>query len=313
MSDVYESGQKNEVYTDNTSNNLAYNQNNDKSCAIVTAKTEGMCDQIRVKPDVIPYGDTFVKIPVILAETNITIPVEATITLDKEAIEIKRIKKNVYLTQCRLIPFSQDKKSDTGILYISGFVRKNIEYATEKCISSDKKNICGDIRHCTVKVPFNCTTRVKFIRKPFFRSNPNSQELQYFTDSLKSCDVCADPIIGRNPCDQNFTTTEIFNEKPFCELVKSCITEVDIHKCPVPVNGKLYGSPMEQEFRTFTEKIVIDLTLKVLQKQQVRIDSLGEPKKTFENSSQKYDTSVSECTPCDPVDPHDPWPKEKDC
>lgn len=263
-----------------------------------------MCDQSRVKPNVIPDGDTFVKIPVILAETNITIPVEATITLDKEAIEIKRIKKNVYLTQCRLIPFSQDKKSDTGILYISGFVKKNIEYATEKCVSSDKKNICGDIRHCTVKVPFNCTTRIKFIRKPSFCSNPNSQELQYFTDNLKSCDVCADPIIGRNPCDQNFTTTEIFNEKPFCELVKSCITEVDIHKCPIPVNGKLYESPMEQEFRTFTEKIVIDLTLKVLQKQQVRIDSLGDSERYCEDSSQKYDTSDSKYTPCEPVDPH---------
>ena len=40
-----------------------------------------------------------VKIPVVLAETNITIPVEATITLDQVAMEIKRIKKNVFLTQ----------------------------------------------------------------------------------------------------------------------------------------------------------------------------------------------------------------------
>ena len=43
------------------------------------------------------------------------------------------------------------------------------------------------------------------------------------------CDVCADPIIGRNPCDQNFSFTEFFNEKPFTELVKANVTEIDIH------------------------------------------------------------------------------------
>lgn len=313
MNDIYESTQKNDVYADDNPDSLACTQDANGSCAAVTAKTEGMCDQVYVKPNVIPHGDAFVKIPVILAETNITIPVEATITLDREAIEIKRIKKNVYLTQCHLIPFSQDKKSGTGILYISGFVRKNIEYATERCISNDRKNICGDIRHCTVKVPFNCTTRVTFFREPFFCNNPNPQELQYFTDNLRSCDVCADPVIGRDPCDQNFTTTEIFNEKPFCELVKTCITEVDIHKYPTSINNKFCENPTEQEFRKFTEKIVIDLTLKVLQKQQVRIDSLGRPKKAPEKPYEKYAIPAPKCPSCEPSKSDDPWPKEKDC
>ncbi|WP_458339800.1 DUF7852 domain-containing protein, partial [Clostridium perfringens] len=64
-----------------------------------------------------------------MAELNITIPVEATIKLDKEATEIKRIRKNVFLTQSRVIPFSEDCRPDTGILFIAGFIRKNIEYA----------------------------------------------------------------------------------------------------------------------------------------------------------------------------------------
>ncbi|WP_185650150.1 CsxC family protein [Clostridium sp. DJ247] len=312
MNNDYEVNQKNEISTNSEPNSLACCQDYDESCSAVKSKTENMCDQVCVNPNVIPCGDVFVKIPVILAETSITIPVEATITLDREAIEIKRIKKNVYLTQCRLIPFSQDKKPGTGILYISGFVRKNIEYATGRGISHDGKNICGDIRHCTVKVPFNCTTRVKFFREPFFCKNPNPQELQYFTDDLKSCDVCADPVIGRDPCDQSFTNTEIFNEKPFCELVKTCITEVDIHKCPTPINDEFCENPTEQEFRKFTEKIVIDLTLKVLQKQQVRLDSLGKPEDKCDKPCNKYTIPAPECPSCEPPTPYNPWTKEKD-
>ena len=44
------------------------------------------------------------KVPVLLAEIRVTIPVVSEIKLEDNAIEIKRIKKNVYLTQCHLIP-----------------------------------------------------------------------------------------------------------------------------------------------------------------------------------------------------------------
>ncbi len=279
-------------------------------CAEVNAKTENMCEQVCINPNVIPSGDVFVKIPVLLAETSITIPVEATVTLDMNAVEIKRIKKNVFLTQCRLIPFSQDKHKCTGLLFISGFIRKNIEYATQTCESDNSRNICGDIRQCTVKVPFNCTTRVKFFREPFFCKNPNAQELEFFTDNLRSCDACADPVIGRDPCDQNFTSTEIFNEKPFCELVKACVTEIDIHKCP----ETSCENPTEQSFRKFTEKVVVDLTVKVLQKQQVRLDSLGKPEKSHEPCNKQC-FEAPECPSCEqPMHHHQhQCPREKDC
>ena len=40
----------------------------------------------------------------------------------------------------------------SGKLFISGFVRKNIEYATADCI--DKKVVSGRIAHTTVDVHF---------------------------------------------------------------------------------------------------------------------------------------------------------------
>lgn len=240
------------------------------SCATVNSKVQSLTEQTPVKPDVIKCGPVFVKVPVVLAEVNLTIPVEATITLDREAIEIKRIKKNVYLTQSRIIPFSQDSSKDNGILFIAGFIRKNIEYATKSCSTKGSSNICGDIRHCTVEVPFNFTTRINFIREPIFEKNTTPRELEFFTDNNKSCDACADSVIGKNPCEDSIHFTEFFNEKPFTELVRADVTEVDIQTNP-ELNCK---SPTERSFTKLTEKIIVNLTLKLLQKQQVKLTAL---------------------------------------
>ncbi|VYT96505.1 hypothetical protein [Clostridium tertium] len=239
-------------------------------CATVDSEVQSLTQQTPVIPDVIKCGHVFVKVPVVLAELNVTIPVEATITLDRAVMEIKRIKKNVFLTQSRIIPFSQDGKPGTGILFIAGFIRKNIEYATQTCSTVGSPNICGDIRHCTVEVPFNFTTRITFIREPIFDENTIPSEVEFFTDKLRGCDACADNVIGRNPCDQSSFFTEFFNEKPFTELVKADITEIDIHTNPT----LKCETPTEQSFTKLTEKVVVNLTLKVLQKQQVKITAL---------------------------------------
>ncbi|MFL0198455.1 CsxC family protein [Clostridium sp. WILCCON 0269] len=243
------------------------------SCSTVTATSKPLTEQTCVAPDVIAAGDVFVKSPVILAEANVTLPVEATITLDQAVIEVKRIKKNVFLTEARLIPFSQDDRgfrSRTGIVFIEGFIRKNIEYATQTCRSGLSANVCGDIRHCTVEVPFNFTTRVAFFRQPVFNENTTPSELEFFNDKLKSCDICADNVIGRNPCDQSFSFTEFFNEKPYVELVKADIAEIDIHLNPMS-NCQF---PTRQRFTQLTEKIVVNLTFKLLQKQEIRLAAL---------------------------------------
>ena len=250
----------------NTNNNTAIVG----KCAEVKTLQQSFTEQNSITPSVIAAGPVVVKIPVVIAETNITIPVEAIIKLDYPAIEIKRIRKNVYLTQSRVIPFSQDGEFGTGILFIAGFIRKNIEYATKTCSKYGSNNVCGNIRHCTVEVPFNFTTRITFLRTPIFVANPPQVELGFFTDRNKSCDACADPFIGRNVCDQSFFNSEYFNEKPFTELVRADIAEVDIHTDPF----RDCENPTEQVFNKITEKIVVNLTLKVLQNQQVNVTAL---------------------------------------
>jgi hypothetical protein len=261
--------QKNEMHTDINSFTAACATECEAFEAVVT-QTQSITEQLDVEPAVICPGCVVVKMPVVIAETNITIPVEATITLDQVVMEIKRIKKNVFLTQSRLIPFSENCYPNTGMLFIAGFVRKNIEYATQTCPVGASSNVCGDIRHCTVEVPFNFTTRVNFIRQPIFQENTTPSELEFFTDNLQGCNICADPVLGRNPCDQSFFFTEFFNEKPYVELVRADVTEIDIHTNPKS-NCKV---PTEQMFTQLTEKIVVNLTLKVLQKQQVKVTAV---------------------------------------
>ncbi|MBZ9686231.1 hypothetical protein G9F72_007800 [Clostridium estertheticum] len=266
------SNQDNQINTGNDSYiaDIADCSLKSNQCATVTTQAETITEEIDVTPTVICAGNVVVKLPVVLAETKIVIPVEATITFDQEVIEIKRTKKNVFLTQSRLIPFSQDSRTGTGILFIAGFVRKNIEYATQTCPSDTNINVCGDIRHCTVQVPFNFTTRVTFLRQPVFNENTTPSEIEFFTDKLAGCDACEDPVLGRNPCDQSFFITEFYNEKPYVELVRADVTEVDIHTNP----RSRCETSTKQSFTQLTEKVVVNLTLKVLQNQQVRISAV---------------------------------------
>ncbi|NSB30264.1 CsxC family protein [Clostridium saccharoperbutylacetonicum] len=240
------------------------------SCEIATDQVEPLTEQISVTPNVITPEPAFVKIPVVLAETNTTILVEATITLGQAVMEIKRIKNNVFLTESRIISFCQDDPLGTGIIFIAGFIRKNIEYTTQTCTVAGTPNTCGDIRHCTVEVPFNFTTRITFLRPPIFIENSTLSELEFFTDELQGCNVCSGPAIGRNPCNQSSFVTEFFNEKPFTELIRADIAEVNIHTGPA-LNGRI---PIELMFTQLTEKVVVNLTLKVLQKQQVRVTEI---------------------------------------
>lgn len=241
------------------------------TCEIAIDKVESLTEQISVTPAAITPSLVLVKIPVVLAETTIMILVEATITLDQEVMEIKRIKNNAFLTQSRIISFCEDDPLGTGIIFIAGFIRKNIEYTTQTYTIARTPNVCGDIRHCIVEVPFNFTTRVTFFRAPIFVGNITQSESEFFTDGLQDCDVCSDPVIGHNPCHQSSFSTEFFNEKPFTELVRADIAEVDIH-----TNQTLSCTiPTELMFTQLIEKAVVNLTLKVLQKQQVKVRDIG--------------------------------------
>jgi len=228
----------------------------------VTATDQALCDNVPVAPT--PITTAIAKIPVVLAELTVQINVDATINLPEPAIEIKRIGKRLKVTQCILL-------QNTNKLFIRGFVRKNIEYSTR--LASNKEGICGNISHCSVDVPWSCVTAIDFnVTAPAPALFNTVNEFEYLVEQdLGPKFPAKDRLMSGDLTELNQITTEFFNELPFCELISATITEFNEavnRKRPQGVN------PFEEfEFTSIQEKMVIDLTLKVLQKQQVAINN----------------------------------------
>ncbi|MBZ9686230.1 hypothetical protein G9F72_007795 [Clostridium estertheticum] len=231
----------------------------------VISETLPLCENITHTSEVTVEPVT-VKIPVVLTECTVTITIESSLKLEDVVLEIKHIRKNVYLNQCELIPNSEDGKPNTGILFIDGFISKNIEYTTKD--HNDNGVSCGMVKHATVKVPFKCTTRVTFKTHPKFKHNTHQDEMKILQTSIKIFDTCEEDIIGGDIREQSFKIMEYFNEKVFCELISAEIVESDILENPIKGEGKI---PLEQGFHDITEKVVLSLTIKLLQNQHVDI------------------------------------------
>ncbi|UJW58356.1 hypothetical protein HXZ66_13505 [Bacillus sp. A116_S68] len=198
------------------------------------------------------------KLPVVLAEPKIQINVEADIPLDPPAVEIKRVLKNVYLTQCKLVPVEykfdekdkydkKEKKVKKAKLFVEGVIRKNIEYASAETSS--------ELRDRIATVPFSGIIELDerdFKAYPLFtRSSDYRSEFIDPTDSM------------RPRKDKYFFENHVYyNEQPYCELVKADFYEIDYSPEPTEIG---------EEYDNIREKIVLDLKVKVLQLQQVHL------------------------------------------
>lgn len=233
---------------------------------VTDPRTLCRCTNTPVTPTVIS-GPLVAKIPVVLAEVEVQIDTEARIDFQEEFSEIKKITKDVYLTQCKIIPGTgviQNGVPITGKLFLAGFVRKNIQYVSADCVSEGV--VAGNLRDISADVDFECVTEITYIRPPVFTfSNPETS--LDFTCPENTCQ-CQDTTLGRIPCEQVFNQTLLFNEKPFCELIRARIFEYDINRNPAPINNNF---PDRVEYDSLTEKMVVYLTLKVLQLQQVNV------------------------------------------
>lgn len=261
--------------------NQADNQCDNQPCAPVVCNTGQQCEARVITTRVmnecpseaIDLGNKLIaRIPVVLAETLIQIDVESVIQLEEQALEIKRVQKNVHVNQCKLL-------LGTNKLFISGFVRKNIEYATAGCVTG--RGISGDIRHTTVNVPFECVTAINFCASD--KNDKNNGKTTGKNKNDKNCfrpqfafsipgadseiELLNNCLLGMNSRERDFVDFESFTEKPFCELIFAFITEADIECSNIPV----LCNPNESTFQTLREKMVLNLLIKVMQNQQVKI------------------------------------------
>ncbi|WP_066047196.1 CsxC family protein [Robertmurraya korlensis] len=220
-----------------------------------------------VTPEVV-NSYPYMKVPVVLGETTVQIDLDSIIEFPEPVLEIKKIKKNLKLVQCRLL-------LPTNKLFLRGFVRKNIQYATPK--AGGKDFVSSSIHSLTVDVPFQAVTQIDFLNKPAFKMGPKTSEFEYFNSSpLPHGYASKEKLLSADLSEYNQISGEVFNELPYCELIASQFIEMD--EALDRKMGTVFGpegeicAPFEEgTFTKIEEKMVIELTLKVLQKQQVQM------------------------------------------
>jgi hypothetical protein len=216
----------------------------------------------------VSIGKITAKVPVVLAELSLKVHVNALITFPEPVLEIKDIKKTVKLTQCRLL-------LPTDQLFVKGFIRKNIQYASP-CPDIEKhtdKSIASDIHSYTVDVPFQCVTEIKkFLSCPVMPETNHRHEFDFLVSKPMPRGYPEKDEMQSSDLSQfHQKSVQHYNELPFCELISSRIIEWDeaIDRRPLP-NRSPIG---EGVFTKVEEKMVLDLAIKVLQKQQIRVSS----------------------------------------
>lgn len=184
--------------------------------------------------------------PVVLSQFRIEIAKESSHTFQYPIVDINRITKNVCLTQCKLIP-------DINKLFISGYIRENIEYVA---LETEKSMIGTCIKHKTVNIPFKCATSIQYLSLPEINKNPETLELEMLNSDSSGVDTT----------ERDFISHEYFTNKIYCELVSAEISELNSSD-----EVSIFTATPDKMNQTLNEKMVITLTIKLLQNQQVKI------------------------------------------
>ncbi|PFS01284.1 hypothetical protein COK55_30700 [Bacillus cereus] len=223
------------------------------SCQVIGQTQTPLSDKFTTP--IITTEAPIVQMPVVLTEKTIQIVVESNISLDPPAIEIKRIIKNdVFLKQCNLVPLAFTPIPGTNYrlvtkakLFFQGYIRKNIEYV------NDEYNRV--IYNCIVNVPFS--NSIDLIEDDFL-------SLALIAGSSDTTSHFINPKNSDLPHSEKypFENTIFYNKQPYCELVSTQFIGLDFSPCLTDLN---------EPFDTLHERIVLNLTLKVLQIQQVQI------------------------------------------
>jgi hypothetical protein len=187
---------------------------------------------------------------------TVSIPAEAIITLPKYALEIKRITKNLKITQCRFFhapaPIVAGAPQDCPKLFLAGFVRKDIEFSTPK--HATESTVAGDIRDFVVDVPISCVVDLGNVRVPALEFDKQKVFEHLKTQALPAGFSAKDQLMMGDLSEHNSISNKFLNALPTCRLIFSQINEMDdaIDRVPLP------GGPFEEGiFRTIQEKMIV--------------------------------------------------------
>lgn len=220
-------------------------------------QTEGQHGECSAFSKEVPECTAFVtpltgifKVPVALGNVTVQVDTEAEITLPEPAQEIKRITKTVFINQCELLltnpggTLTLPAGAPTSKLFLKGFIEKNIEFSTANRFG--RYCTSGEIKDVNVRVPFQCVAATPGFT---FTEIPTTVNEFEFLDRKRT----------------DFSESKFFNERPFCELVSAQFSEADFTKF------REFRRFEDGTFRTFREKLILYVTVTVLQNRLVSL------------------------------------------
>ncbi|WP_442599211.1 CsxC family protein [Neobacillus sp. D3-1R] len=194
---------------------------------------------------------------VVLQNFELEVDVEDDFHLPTPAREIKWIKKNISLKQCRAVPSDQSPIGMVVKLFLTGILHKNIQYV-EQC--------SGFVRDFSVDIPFTTIKRVPLITP--FRNPAGTTGIAFSQKaSFNEYRELGDDQHSANRCVTGSRTFEYFTDPIECKILNTIITEIDLLK-----DFDSFG-----RFSRVTEKVEIRLFLRLTQNQFVRTPGVPTP------------------------------------
>jgi hypothetical protein len=189
------------------------------------------------------------KIPVILSQPQLQIPIETISLFPEPVFQIKTVDKRVFLDSCKLIPGSDR-------IFVKGYIREDIEYCTADSIKPASIN--GNIKKILFTIPFECSSKVSFNTEPQIFSSYDMFDLEVIDPNTNNI----------NLYEKSQGHIERLNEKVFAELDSSKILETYIQE-----EIKSLDSTVKEvyTFERIRKKIILNLRLSLMQNQKIFI------------------------------------------
>jgi len=221
-------------------------------------------------------GSWVATLPIIIAEKNIDIPIESIFKLKNPALDIKNMKKDVYLTNSTILPmYEKDDISAplNGKLFLEGFIRNKLDFSIAKDVHDNIINL--DTESVIIYIPFKYTTLIQFKFPPVTSKEKAEDYIPIYisSDCVNShSDYHENSYEYTNKKDTQCDEYINCNTPPInCEISKTKINETYTLMDKTPFNSDF---PIEMNFHTFKENIIVNLSLTLLQKQGVAMNSL---------------------------------------
>lgn len=250
--------------------------NNKKNC--VSLNDSASIEQCTSAQTDLPYftGARRIRVPVNLGEYVVTSHLTAKIKFEDPVLEIKDIKKRVEIVQCRLMTNATTsiggESQGPFPLFIKGFVRKNIQYASP-CYDTNGNCVTSEMKSLTTRVPFECTTMVTLDAPVQLPELNERYEWDYSrTKELGTGYPEKDKFHSSDISQFHQQSEQAYNDLPFCELVRNNIIEWD-----EATDRETFGEGPVGEgfFHNMVEKMTLNFTIRVLQTQNLLVNSEG--------------------------------------